>query len=347
MLVAADTRHGNNDQSTRPRFVLVPLEAALDASLTDGAFRTFCVLRKYCYGRRNVCWPSLRTLAADRNCSQETIRRHVRELSVAGMLSVERRGRGNRYVFPEMSAPPAVGNEVVKPTNPHTDVGRRLSSKENLETSSLPPPRDDVSAEIHNPQAPATRLVANGVSPDTAERLVRQYGAQICEQALALLGRYDVRNPGGWLYCAITQGFVKPAVARSASLPKPSPPMSTEPPEAHVERLKQRRREALARRGITAESQALWERVCARLRAEEDWSPALTAAYLRPVGEREYAVMGPAGAVSAKLRALLPAVTAALQVETGLADCRATVPAAGPGDLVTGPNQRGRSWRWA
>jgi hypothetical protein len=99
------------------------------------------------------------------------------------------------------------------------------------------------------------------------------------------------------------------------------------PPEAHADDLKRRRRAALARRGITEDVEALWERVCGRLRDEEDWTPVLTAACLRPMGERDYAVLGPAGALAAKLRALLPAITAALQLETGRADCRATVPA--------------------
>ncbi len=324
MTAAANVRHGSNDQSSRPRYVLVPLEAALDADLTDGAFRTFCVLRRYCYGSRNQCWPSLRTLASDRNCSEETVRRHIRELSSAGLLTVARRGRGNLYVFPEMpeKVSPHVHEAPNRPT-PHTDEGLRFERKENLETSPVCSVSGDT--EVHQSPTPA-RLEASGVSAETARRLVRQYGREICEQALGLLEQYrirgsEVRNPGGWLYCAITKGFVKPVEVAKTQIVPPQPP---EGDDIHEETLRRRRREALAKRGISEEAEALWERVCGRLKSEDGWSPALAAACLRQAGERAFAVMGPGGALAAKLRAMLPAITTAVRDETGWAECVVT-----------------------
>jgi hypothetical protein len=50
----------------------------------------------------------------------------------------------------------------------------------------------------------------------------------------------------------------------------------------------------------------------------------MAAACLRPAGEREFAVMGPGGALAGKLRAMLPTITAAVRMETGWEGCVVT-----------------------
>ncbi len=101
MAVAGSSGKGAALASSRSGFVALPLEVVCHPDLGDGAFRTYCVLRHYCFGRRTYCWPSMRTLARDRACSEETIRRHLRDLVAAGLVRIDKRGRGNVYRFPD------------------------------------------------------------------------------------------------------------------------------------------------------------------------------------------------------------------------------------------------------
>lgn len=361
MAVAASLPARYAGRAEKSGFVPVPTAIARDAALSDGAFRTYCVIRSYCYGQKTHCWPSMRTLAAHRGCSEETIRRHVRELEAAGLIAVLKSGRRNVYMLPGAALPagegvasqrpgeppvrtgpacrrpepaiepadtcadgspprpaqpagtradgpcpaplrpagaavdggrperlprpqhageacwpgasgvpasgaaapeysaraaismfPPAGSDCAVPGNlspsggilssPHTDDGgarqiahtrpagaprkHHKNSRQELEQGckESTPPAGDVSAysDRGEEKAAVGRLVAWGVSPAQARRLVKRHGSPLCEQAMELLATYlrqgaRIRNPGGWLYCAITQGYLAPWDVRPAS----------------------------------------------------------------------------------------------------------------------------------
>ena len=363
-VTAAFARH-QTTQHGRGGFLLVPVEVVCRADLSDGAFRTYCAVRSYCFGHKTHCWPSIRTLARDRDCSEETIRRHLRELVEAGLITIGKRGRHNVYHFPdrlldggevgERAAPgprraaaeEPLGSPRATPTplrddaegdpKPHIPEGQGTRQDENQPTtssvgdSSIPEePRDNCSR----------LLVQRGVLPRVARRLVAQHGEALCRQAVELLDHYQrngaqIRNPGGWLYSAITQGFLKPrdhapdaaeipcadASHRSGpetggarARPETSPP---DPSEGRLEELSRRRRAALSQRGIPQESEDLWQRVVDYLHARGEKAPVLSAAFLRPVGEGRHVVQCPVRALMPRLRELLPWIRAALVEVTG------------------------------
>ncbi|MGD9518126.1 MAG: hypothetical protein AB7W28_01295 [Armatimonadota bacterium] len=90
---------------------------------------------------------------------------------------------------------------------------------------------------------------------------------------------------------------------------------------AQAEEVQQRRREALARRGVSPEVDDLWQRVVGDLRAQGYWRPLLAAAYLRRVGERTYVLQCSVGGMGGQLEGLLPVVQAALQRQSEAGDC--------------------------
>ena len=367
MAVAAVSKQQGTQQVRRSGFVLMPVYVACDTDLTDGAFRTFCILKRYCFGRRSYCWPSIRTLAAEQGCTEETIRRHLRELVDAGLITISKRGRRNVYHFAEeyepadrgeaaaVSSPgsvehrggpapqsgeepsPQIPEPQLGPT-PHTNEGQGIRESRNQESTSCVGEAIIPSPDPEDPTLSC--LVACGVSLPTARRLLAKHGAPLCRQAIELLHNYrangaDIRNPGGWLHSAITHGYLTPRDVE----PQPqgrSPGGESPPPDearragqheqalarAQAEEVRQRRREALARRGITPEVEDLWQRVVEHLKAQGHWKPILAAAYLRPIGEREYAVQCLIGGQTARLGEMLPVVEAALRRQTGRPDCR-------------------------
>jgi hypothetical protein len=345
-------------QASRGGFIAVPFEIACNPDLGDGAFRTYCVLRRYCFGRRSYCWPSMRTLARDRGCSEETVRRHLRELAAAALVRVEKRGRRNVYHFADqhmfwptdaLKKPPqpqpeekraasmvvqepsrALKDEALPRPKAHRFVGQGFT--EGLIHPS-PPHGGDPCRERAAHCLPAAALVAHGVSPATAMRLARSYGDTVCNEAIRSMTAYRaggavIRNPGGWLYRAITQGFVCPeSVAQHEERAVGPPPVlaeadiqadterQTRAAEAHLAELKQKRRRALAAQGIGEETEVLWQRVTDRLRDQGLWAPVLAATCLRQVDPRTYALQCRAPRLGARLDKLLPAIRDAVHHE--------------------------------
>jgi len=400
MAVAAVSRQQGTRQGTKGGFVPIPVHVARDNDLTDGAFRTYCILKRYCFGRRSYCWPSIRTLAAERGCTEETIRRHLHELVDAGLITISKRGRHNVYHFaPEYEAgdrgeapvptsrpsapvedrPSAVSlataslsdhhepsPSIPQPQShltshadktqqdptphtdrvhtdpiPHTDEGQGVTETQRQESTSCV---GEVSTRSRDRETlTVSRLTACGVSPVIARRLVARHGAPLCEQAIELLNSYrvngaSIRNPGGWLYSAITHGYLTPrdvdcqpqrhsATGESRWLQDAARAQREEETLARAqgEEVRQRRREALAERGIAPEVEDLWQRVVEELRAQGEWKPVLAAAYLRPMGERSYALQCSVGGMGGRLEGLLPAVQAALQRQTEARDCELTL----------------------
>jgi AraC-like DNA-binding protein len=388
-------------------YVVVPVEVARCGEISDGAFRTYCVLRRYCFGRRTYCWPSMKTLAGERGCSEETIRRHVGEIAGAGLVRVERKGRHNMYWFEgvegkaEVQKPRGRGVETVPPQilrseSMPADVGscasfgcaqdRQDDSLESTgkakEATACHPRgleargyscRSQAQAEKPTPsetgdscgvrghsgvgqgfskeekkttvvvaheriKETTAQLVAQGVASGAARRLVDAYGEEMCRYALELLeweqGRgLRVRNTGGWLYSAVTKGFVRVEeeaaeekwAAEGAATMMPAAEVKAAE-EQHLARIDERRREALRRRGISDEADELWARVRARMSERGQGSRLLAAAFLRPVGEagvtgeageKAYAIEGAGGGIAERLKELLPAIEEAVREEVG------------------------------
>jgi hypothetical protein len=285
----------------------------------------------------------MRTLARDRACSEETIRRHLREIVAVGLVRIEKRGRGNVYRFPddhmfwpaETSPPrpkPVAPPSVKRPSRESGDTHETASPKAHgfvgqgftREEIHTPPPHDgESSVEERQGQPAASTLVAHGVSPGTAAKLASSYGYAVCEEAIRSLLAYQaagaaIRNPGGWLYRAITQGFVRVAEAEHRPPDVPTPVEVEQlklADEAHVAELRQRRRKALEAQGIGEETEALWQRINDRLRERGLWAPVLAATCLRQLDDGTYAVQCRAAKLSVSLEKLLPAIREAVQDE--------------------------------
>lgn len=72
-------------------FTILPKEL-LNKKLSQGAFRLYVVLISYCYGNKDMCYPSQSTLAAKMDKCTRTIRRYLRELEEHNLITVKRRG---------------------------------------------------------------------------------------------------------------------------------------------------------------------------------------------------------------------------------------------------------------
>lgn len=77
-------------------FTLIDNDTMLD-TISDGAFRLYCVLQSYCYGEKDICFPSQKTLGEKLRRSVRTVQRYIKELVDARLIEVIRRGSNNNY----------------------------------------------------------------------------------------------------------------------------------------------------------------------------------------------------------------------------------------------------------
>ena len=79
-----------------PRFAIVP-EWVIDAAVSDGAFRLYCLL--LCYGNGSGCrMPSRQTQARRLRRSVDAVDRAMRQLTEAGIVRVEHRRAGEQFL---------------------------------------------------------------------------------------------------------------------------------------------------------------------------------------------------------------------------------------------------------
>ena len=72
----------------------------LDKEISDGAFRLYCILESYCFGDKDTCFPSQKTLGTRLKKCVRTIQRYINELVTAGMIKIKRRGSiSNVYIM--------------------------------------------------------------------------------------------------------------------------------------------------------------------------------------------------------------------------------------------------------
>jgi len=82
------------------RFTKVPNFIVARKDLSDGAFRTYVVIRSFKFNENEV-FPGLERLSLMRGKTKRTISNHIRELQNKGLLKAERRGfaKTNTYSF--------------------------------------------------------------------------------------------------------------------------------------------------------------------------------------------------------------------------------------------------------
>lgn len=89
-------------ENLRPGFIQVPIAVYHSAELSDGAFKTYCMLKKHHNFQDPLgTFPSINRIAQLRNKTARTIHKHVKELKRHGFISVLSGGKGksNRYIF--------------------------------------------------------------------------------------------------------------------------------------------------------------------------------------------------------------------------------------------------------
>jgi len=89
-------------ENLRPGFIQVPIAVYHSAELSDGAFKTYCMLKKHHNFEDPLgTFPSINRIAQLRNKTMRTIHKHVKELKRHGFITVMSGGKGksNRYIF--------------------------------------------------------------------------------------------------------------------------------------------------------------------------------------------------------------------------------------------------------
>jgi len=89
-------------ENLKPGFIQVPIAVYHSTELSDGAFKTYCMLKKHHNFEDPLgTFPSINRIAQLRNKTMRTIHKHVKELKRHGFITVMSGGKGksNRYIF--------------------------------------------------------------------------------------------------------------------------------------------------------------------------------------------------------------------------------------------------------
>ena len=164
------------------RFSITPARAVSDKNMPDGVFRTLSALG--IYGDRNGwCFPSLSTLAKDRNVSKAAISQHVKWLKENGYLNVHARyntdeekvsRRSNRYQikfdYNDTEQGGVVSSELATPLSP--ELTTLASSELNVNALSNAPKDIDLPKLRKEAQERKTKQRAN--KKDTIDFLLAE-----------------------------------------------------------------------------------------------------------------------------------------------------------------------------
>ena len=89
-------------ENLRPGFIQVPIAVYHSVELSDGAYKTYSMLKKHHNFQDPLgTFPSINRIAQLRNKTARTIHKHVKELKRHGFITVMSGGKGksNRYIF--------------------------------------------------------------------------------------------------------------------------------------------------------------------------------------------------------------------------------------------------------
>ena len=181
-------------------------------------------------GRSGVCWPSVARIAQEVGTSVSSVKRAIPRLVEAGLLSVEARlvpGRverdSNLYrlasaLVPSQNEPTSgqsggggggeVGPEGASNNTPFAS-NKKADNNTGAAAAFSPP---TLGAPTPTPeQALVDSLVAVGVAPAVAARLVQVHGAELCLRELEALPTRAARNPAAVLVASIVEAWETPA----------------------------------------------------------------------------------------------------------------------------------------
>ncbi|MFD3157022.1 helix-turn-helix domain-containing protein [Haloimpatiens sp. FM7330] len=77
-------------------------KSILDMNLSGQVLKLYCILESYCFGKKNYCFPSQKTLSLKLGKSVRTIQRYLKILFKLGIVKIKRRGSiSNLYILPK------------------------------------------------------------------------------------------------------------------------------------------------------------------------------------------------------------------------------------------------------
>ena len=85
-----------NTKHKKTNFVMLPLRAAKDNNLTDGALRILMLICSYC-DKDGITWVSQKTLAQEMNVSRQAITKQIMQLRNLGYLQTIKKGFRNSH----------------------------------------------------------------------------------------------------------------------------------------------------------------------------------------------------------------------------------------------------------
>jgi DNA-binding transcriptional ArsR family regulator len=91
------SQHHHSPISATP-FVMLPISIMEHQSLSSGAKYLYACLKRHAR-QKGFCWPSIGLLCKELQASPNTVRKYMRELVAAGLVSVRRRGQGRTSLY--------------------------------------------------------------------------------------------------------------------------------------------------------------------------------------------------------------------------------------------------------
>jgi biotin operon repressor len=83
-----------NDKDNKRKFLMLPLRAAKDNQLTDGALSVLVLICSYC-DKDGITWVSQKTLAEDMDVSRQAITKQIMQLRKLGYVQTIKKGYRN------------------------------------------------------------------------------------------------------------------------------------------------------------------------------------------------------------------------------------------------------------
>ena len=87
-----------SDAATRGGFTQVPNFILRSPTIAPGDKLAFAAILSYAWNH-NFCFPGQETLARDLGLTERSVRRHLKSLERAGLLTIKRRGLGRTNIY--------------------------------------------------------------------------------------------------------------------------------------------------------------------------------------------------------------------------------------------------------
>jgi biotin operon repressor len=80
----------------KKQFIMLPVRAAKDKNMTDGALRVLLLLCSYC-DKDGITWVSQKTLAEDMDVTRQAITKQIMQLRKLGYVQTIKKGKRNTH----------------------------------------------------------------------------------------------------------------------------------------------------------------------------------------------------------------------------------------------------------